>query len=132
MRLPRSRWLVVLALTLSLGAHWALLQSVAWVGMMAAYSRDGFIAEALSKTFDGQHPCCLCKMIQQGRAAEKKQEPQQIKPGSKLDVGIAWQSIAFDFHHDGETISSHNSHVVSRCEAPPKPRPRGILTDSFA
>jgi hypothetical protein len=30
---------VVLALMVSIGLHWALLQSVAWVGMVVRYSR---------------------------------------------------------------------------------------------
>jgi hypothetical protein len=127
MRLRWSRWLVVLALTLSLGAHWALLQSLAWVGMVAAYSHDGSISEALSETFDGKHPCCLCKLIQQGRAEEKKQDQQQTKPISKMDVGLIWQSAAFNFDCDREGIPSPDLNAPSRCEEPPKPRPRCSL-----
>lgn len=31
------------------------------------------MTSALSKTFDGQHPCALCKLVRQGRAEERKQ-----------------------------------------------------------
>ena len=48
------RFATVLVLVLSLGLHWALLQSIAWVGMIASYSRVASLAEALSKTFDGK------------------------------------------------------------------------------
>jgi hypothetical protein len=132
MRSPWSKWLVVLTLTLSLGAHWALLQSVAWVGMIAAYSRDGSITQALSKTFDGRHPCRLCKMIQQGRAEEKKHSQRQLKPESKLDVGIVWRTVAFEFHRPPQPVAAGDFHAVSRHERPPKPPPRNIAANSFA
>lgn len=122
---------LVLALTLSLGLHWALMQTVAWTGMIISYSRDGSFTEAVSKTFDGQHPCCLCKMIQKGQAEEKKQEGQQVKPGSKLELGLVWNSSEFDFTCEQERIPSSDSDAPSRREAPPKPRPR-VSYDSLA
>ena len=66
-----TRLLVVLTLTLSLGAHWVLLQSVAWMGMVVHYSQNATVTEALSKTFDGQHPCKLCKFVKEGKQSEK-------------------------------------------------------------
>ncbi|NOS72314.1 MAG: hypothetical protein HOP33_20615 [Verrucomicrobia bacterium] len=122
---------LVLALTLSLGLHWALMQTVAWTGMIISYSRDGSFTEAVSKTFDGQHPCCLCKVIQKGRAEEKKQEGQPVKPGSKLELGLVWSCSAFDFACEQERIPSFDLDAVSRREEPPKPRPRASY-DSLA
>ncbi len=132
MRSAWSRWLLVIALAFSIGAHWALLQSVAWVGMVAAYSREGSFAEAVSKSFDGKHPCCLCKMIQKGREAERKSQPQQVQPGSTQDVGIPWRAVVFDFHHDSEFIAPVDSHAAVRFEEPPKPRPRNSSADGLA
>jgi len=100
--------------------------------MVMAYSRDGSVTEALNKTFDGKHPCCLCKMIQKGQAAEKKHPPRQIKPGSKLDAGIVWQSVGFEFQRPSQTVSSGDFQAVLRQEAPPKPPPRTITANSFA
>ena len=66
-----SKWLVVLTLTLSLGGHWALLQSVAWTTMIAAnLSANDSFTEVVSKTFDGEHPCPLCKAIKAGKKSE--------------------------------------------------------------
>ena len=48
-----SKWLVVGALILATGGHWALLQSVAWVGMAIQFSHTDGISIALQKTFDG-------------------------------------------------------------------------------
>ena len=34
------------------------------------------LTEALAKTFDGRHPCSLCKMVAEGKRSERKQEAQ--------------------------------------------------------
>jgi len=121
-RLPRLA--IVAALACSIGLHWAFLQSVAWVGMVINYSQDGTVGEALAKTFDGKHPCCLCKMIQHGRANEKKPDQQQANPALKLDLGLVWKTITFKFACEREQIPSTDSAAPSWREAPPKPPPR--------
>lgn len=126
------RFTTVLVLVLSLGLHWALLQTVAWTGMIVSYSRDASFTEAVSKTFDGEHPCALCKVIQKSRADEKKQDQQQAKPISKMDLGLVWQTIAFNFDCDREPIPSPDVNASSRREEPPKPRPRTASLDSLA
>lgn len=73
-RLPRLA--VVLALSCSIGLHWAFFQSVAWMGMVVSYSQNSNLTEALVKTFDGKHPCALCKEIARGKRSEKKSESQ--------------------------------------------------------
>jgi hypothetical protein len=73
-----SRWLVVAALFLAIGGHWALLQTVAWASMIVDYSRTEAITVAVEKTFDGEHPCAICKTIQKGRQSEKKHEAVQL------------------------------------------------------
>ena len=122
----------VLVLVLSLGLHWALLQTVAWTGMMISYSRDGSLAEAVSKTFDGEHPCRLCHAIQKGRADEQKQDQPCAKPISKLDCGLVWQAVAFNFDCSREPIDSPDVFPPSRSDAPPKPRPRCSSSDNVA
>ena len=112
-------------LVLFLGLHWALLQAVAWTGMLINYSRDASLTEAVTKTFDGEHPCKLCNAIKQGRAEEKKQEQRQPKSVSKLDVGLVWQAAYFIFQSEGEQIAPIDSPAFSRSDPPPKPRPRG-------
>ena len=71
-RLPKLA--IVAALACSIGLHWGFLQSVAWVGMVVNYSQDGTVGEAFAKTFDGKHPCALCKAIAAGKKSEKKSE----------------------------------------------------------
>jgi hypothetical protein len=57
------------------GGHWAILQSGAWMGMIVAYSKDGDLSGAMTKTFDGKHPCSLCCAVQDGRKQEGKKAP---------------------------------------------------------
>jgi hypothetical protein len=57
-----------------LGAHWALLQTIAWTTMLADNLHSDLFCDAVAKTFDGRHPCCLCKVIVAGKQSEKKSE----------------------------------------------------------
>ena len=121
------RIVTVTVLVLSLGLHWALLQTVAWTGMLITYARHTSFMEAVAQTFDGQHPCVLCEVIKKGRAEEQKQEQQQVKPACKLDLGLVWQPMELDFACDQDRICAPDLFALSRAEAPPKPRPRGAL-----
>jgi hypothetical protein len=66
--------LVVFALVATLGAHWALLQTVAWTTMLASNLETTSLQAAMAKTFDGQHPCCLCKAIAAGKKSQEKNQ----------------------------------------------------------
>jgi hypothetical protein len=120
------RLVSVLVLVLSLGLHWALLQTVAWSGMLISFSRSGSFNEAVAKTFDGQHPCPLCKVVRQGRAQERQQSQKQLNPGPKLELGLVWQPTSLTFTSDRELIPAERSPVQSRSDEPPKPRPRTV------
>src|SRR5258708_36952071 len=68
--------LLIVALLCATGSHWVMLQSVAWATMLAENARTDSFQTALAKTFDGRHPCALCRQIAQGRQPEKKSDPQ--------------------------------------------------------
>ena len=71
---------LVVALLAAIDGHWAVLQTVAWTNMLAENLQTSSVSEAMAKTFDGNHPCCLCKAIKQGKKSEKKTEfPLQLK-----------------------------------------------------
>ena len=120
-----TKLLLVLALTLSLGAHWALLQSVAWVGMVVNYSQDATITEALSKTFDGQHPCKLCKAVKEGKQSEKKQDVLKVEGKKEFcfdsKISVPFPPTAFTL------IYAPADSGLSRSETPPVPPPRGFF-----
>ena len=65
---------MIVALLAATGAHWGALQSVAWTTMLAENLQSGSLAQALEKTFDGRHPCPLCKAVAAGKNAEQKSD----------------------------------------------------------
>lgn len=96
---PRLRRLssgaISLALFLVLGGPWALLQSAAWSKMVFDYSRQASIREAFSKTFDGNHPCGLCKKITKAKEGESHSPlvvVQGKKEGTFISVSTAYVS----------------------------------------
>ena len=83
--MPRLfRLLALVAALQLLGGHWVVLQTAAWVGMTVEYSKTESLPEALSKTFDGKHPCKLCVAVKQGRSEEQNQA--QIKVSLKTEA----------------------------------------------
>jgi hypothetical protein len=73
--------LMALAICSASGAHWMLLQSVAWVGMVATFAQDRPLTQAMADALDGQHPCDLCKVIASGQDQEKKSQ-SGVTPGA--------------------------------------------------
>jgi hypothetical protein len=69
-----SKIFVIITLVVTTGAHWALLQSVAWTTMLADNLRTQSVAQAVTETFDGDHPCPLCEAIAAGKKSEGKTE----------------------------------------------------------
>ncbi len=122
---------MVLLIT-SVGGHWAVLQGVAWTTMFARFAQSMPLAQAVCCTFDGRHPCKLCQTIKQGRAAEKKQDPSPVRPGSKLDFGLVWQAPDYLGGCAQERIASLDTAATPRREEPPKPRPRGGFPNRYA
>jgi hypothetical protein len=119
-----SKWLLVFMLCVTLGCHWGLLQSVAWVGMMVNYSCQGSLKDAVSKTFDGRHPCPLCKLVREGRKSEKKPEAQQnVK---QIDL-FAGQDAPFDFPPLPAAAFPFPLIIASRTDVPLLPPPRSFL-----
>jgi hypothetical protein len=74
------KWSVILSLVGVVGAHWAILQTVAWMGMAVSFSQSDSLAVALQKTFDGRHPCPLCKAVAAGKRSEKRSELKSSGP----------------------------------------------------
>ena len=123
--------MLVAALMVSIGLHWAVLQSAAWVGMAVTYTvQTGSVAEGLSNTFDGDHACPLCHMVAEGTKskapASDERAPQ--KDGKEFKLTLAIVTVpAFVFgklpaiHWPTETV-----HNVVRHERPVAPPPRAL------
>jgi hypothetical protein len=116
--------LIVLALVLVTGGHWAFLQTIAWFGMAVSYSQNASFTEALVMTFDGRHPCKLCKAVQEGKKSEKKQAPQ--RPVTKLDLFCPASSLALDAPMFSRVSAAADEPILALAKIPPKPPPRRV------
>ncbi len=79
-----GKWLVIGALFASVGGHFALVQTFAWGNMLFEYSRAASLSEAARKTFDGGHPCEMCKLVKKSR--ENEERKPLVKAEAKLHV----------------------------------------------
>jgi hypothetical protein len=76
--------LAVFMMLVVIGGPWTIMQVTAWTTMLAGNLRSRSFSEAVTCTFDGQHPCSLCNAI----AAQKKSE-------SKSEATPALERIEF-------------------------------------
>jgi hypothetical protein len=119
---PLAKLLVLLAAVQLLGGHWMVLQTAAWVGMMVSYSERESVVVALEKTFDGAHPCVLCKVVKSGRYGEQR-EPV-AKTILKLDAVLAPVVKLPTLHAVECEYAESPCTVAARTSAPPSPPPQ--------
>ena len=105
-----------------LGAHWALLQTVAWTTMLADNLRTHSLSESVARTFDGKYPCPLCKAIAAGKKSEKKSE--FTLQTQKLEFPPAKQNPVLFAPSQFELLPLVNSFADSFAAKPPTPPPR--------
>ena len=117
-----AQFLALLAALQILGGHWIVVQSVAWVSMFVEYSQTAAWEEALSKTFDGKHPCKLCSEVQRGSAGEKT--PQSLGGSAKWEavLGEEWMCVEPVFRLASWSLTHLRASM--RSEAPGVPPPR--------
>lgn len=120
-----GKLLVVLALVVTTGAHWAALQTVAWTTMLAHNLRTQSFSEAVSETFDGDHPCCLCKAIAAAKKAQKKSEA--VAPVLKMEYTPLAGKIGLLPPAQFAWLSEPNFFAGSSFLKPPVPPPRGCV-----
>jgi hypothetical protein len=127
--MPRSlikagQLLLILALFATCGGHWVVLQSVAWTNMLVTYSKADDVTRAIGKTFDGQHPCSLCKRIVSGKGSEKKQDVQRTI--AKLNLFHEVSAISLVRPDDFWEQAVPEVRMTARGDAPPVPVPRTV------
>ena len=122
MQVRLFKLLVAVTLTFALGLHLVLLQSAAWTGMLVRYSRTDTFTQALAKTFDGKHPCKLCRLVQkEAHSTGKKAAP---KVQIKFDLSLLERTVFLlppssnPQHFPSITVGSRSS------DSPPVPPPR--------
>ena len=118
------KWFVVVLLVFSIGTPWALLQSVAWLGMLYNYARATTFAQAVILTFDGKHPCRVCHFVRQGRAEERQQKRSLPRHDDALQLGLPPVSFSLFFPSMPRDLATAMPLPGARFEAPPRPPPR--------
>jgi hypothetical protein len=121
-----AKMAMIVTLVATTGAHWALLQSVAWTTMLAENLSCGSVSQAVSRTFDGKHPCPLCKAIATGKKSEKKKDSTlQLQ---KFEFPLANENPALvapsQFEAPPPAIAFPKVHI----RRPPVPPPRGLIS----
>lgn len=120
-----ARAATIAALCLSLGLHWLALQSLAWTTMLVENARHAPLSEAVAMTFDGSHPCHLCRAVAKGKNSERKSE---IPPtNAKLDLICpsqprTWQPPFIPYDYSVVTLA-----IAVRNQPPPTPPPRSLI-----
>jgi hypothetical protein len=114
--------LVVFSLVVMVGGHWAILQSVAWVGMAFSFAQTAPLDVALKKTFDGKNPCSLCKAVDEGKQSER--EAGLLKLETKLELCLAPCALLLHAPPPVPVTPGAPETARPRGESPPTPPPR--------
>lgn len=115
------RVLLAAALLYGSGAHWLLVQGAAWAGMVAARAGRNTVAEALTTTFDGRHPCRVCLLVKRG--AEADSSPRLDRPALTVDFAFAAAPSALPSVEAARPSPDASLNFASAPRVPPSPPP---------
>ena len=116
---------MIVAMLAITGGHWVALQTVAWTTMLADNLRTGSLKEAVAQTFDGEHPCALCKKIVAGKKAEKKTDFQlSVKKFEFVSERVVF---IFSLPDHFELRPEFQSRLCGLISEPAIPPPRSLL-----
>jgi hypothetical protein len=116
--------IIAILLAFSIGGHWAVLQSMAWMGMIVSYSQKSGVMTGIKKTFDGNHPCDLCKLVSKAKSEQKTQDVTQVQ--AKLDFFLVNQ-LEFVAKPMPRALLPHFPAIAELLfEVPPIPPPRFV------
>jgi hypothetical protein len=117
--------LMIVALLSAMGARWTVLQSIAWTTMLADNLGTCSLGEAVHKTFDGRHPCCLCKAIAEGKKSEEKKD---FTPAlQRLEFPLLKAGIAVIAPAEIKPAATADTFADLLPRQPPTPPPRGLF-----
>ncbi len=116
---------VMVVLIASTGAHWAVLQSVAWTTMLANNLCTRSLSESVARTFDGKFPCPICKAIAAAKKSEKKNE--FTLQTQKLEFPPAKENPVLVAPSNFQLVPQLNFFAESLIQKPLLPPPRGFF-----
>jgi hypothetical protein len=121
---------MAVALACSVGLHWSFLQSLAWTTMLADNLTTASFSTAVQRTFDGRHPCPLCKAVAEGRRSEKKSET--LVPLKKFEALNQAAAIVVSPTASFPAIRAQAAVFKTLPHAPPTPPPRAAYSNELS
>ena len=121
-----ARLFLILACLHLMGGHWLALQGVAWSSMRVDHSREETLATAVSKTFDGRHPCPLCEAVATGQSGEQEQKEVPTDPSVKLVGVLSVESASPVLRYRALRYFFREPRARSMAGRPPSPPPRVV------
>jgi len=116
---------MIVAVLAATGTHWLALQSVAWTTMLAGNLQTASWHRAVQRTFDGKHPCCLCREIAKDQQSEKKSDVQaDLK---RLDYSYSSFEFVFCAPSSFYEVRAANDAAISFIQPPSLPPPKELL-----
>ena len=104
-----------------------MLQVCAWTGMIARFSQNAPMTEAVSKALDSQHPCRMCHWVRKGRADERN-KADSVRTTRFEGIPITAPLVWTPWNPEGQEPPSSVHFLRSRIlPAPPVPPPRYFL-----
>lgn len=116
---------MIIAVLAATGTHWLVFQSVAWTTMFAENLHTTSLEHAVALTFDGKHPCCLCKEIAKGKQSEKKSDLQV--ESKKLEYSYTNFEFVFCPPSEFYEVRAVNETAKLLTHTPPVPPPKELL-----
>jgi hypothetical protein len=124
--LRASQYFLIMALVVSMGGHFVLLQTIAWGKMLVDFSSESSFSEAIDKTFDGAHPCCLCKAVEKSKKESDKKP--LLKSEMKWEVALT-APMELPLPHSTELkflVTAYSEFFAQIDLAVPMQPPRGV------
>lgn len=115
----------LLAIFLSAGGHWAVLQSFAYTRMLVEFAQKYSLSTAVKKTFDGHYSCSLCPKIRAGYNEERK-VPQRVGGAHSPEFIVQIPACSFLLPAAVADLPFVRSLSPDFLTAPPKPPPRVV------
>jgi len=116
------RLAATLALISAIGVQWIAFQSMAWALMIVKYSKHAPLHQAIAETFDGAHPCSLCRVLDKGRNSERKSDTHAT--ATQIDLICLVRTVEVLRRWDLFSYHSSSVSLLERIHAPPVPPPR--------
>lgn len=82
---------LVILLALLMQGPALLVQEVAWINMLVTYTQNKGLRQGVAETFDGAHPCELCKAAEKMRREENR--PKESQPVRKIRENLVWGAM---------------------------------------